>query len=93
MALPTHTITPTAIRTMTLITLPVLIDGLRAHGYAIDTIMATGGGTITWEPRDVFTLPSSAAMVHHAEETSYLFMCTDGEILSRLGLLTEEFVP
>jgi gentisate 1,2-dioxygenase len=54
---------------------------------------STGGGTIAWEPRDVFTLPSNASIEHHARETSYLFICTDGEILSRLGLLTEEFVP
>jgi gentisate 1,2-dioxygenase len=53
----------------------------------------TGGGTIAWKPNDIFSLPSGASTVHHAEETSYLFVVTDSEILSRLGLLTEYVAP
>jgi gentisate 1,2-dioxygenase len=68
---------------------------LRTTAHAVCAVIegrgttSTGGGTIAWEPKDVFTLPSGASIVHHADETTYLFMVTDGEILSRLGLLTE----
>jgi gentisate 1,2-dioxygenase len=48
-----------------------------------------GTGTIAWKPRDVFTLPHGAAVTHTAAETSYLFVCTDREIMRRLDLLKE----
>ena len=54
---------------------------------------STGGGSISWGPRDVFTLPSGASIVHHADEPTYIFMVTDGEVLNRLGLLTEDLAP
>ncbi len=54
---------------------------------------ATGGGTIAWGDRDVFTLPHGTPIVHTASETSYVFMVTDREYYSRLGLLREEYVP
>jgi gentisate 1,2-dioxygenase len=69
---------------------------IRTSAHAVCAVVegrgttTTGGGAIAWARRDIFTLPSRASIVHHADETSYLFMCTDGEILRRLGLLTEE---
>jgi gentisate 1,2-dioxygenase len=48
-----------------------------------------GGTTVDWLPRDIFTLPSRAPVVHRADEVSYLFVVTDREILRRLNLLTE----
>jgi gentisate 1,2-dioxygenase len=54
---------------------------------------ATGGGSISWENRDVFTLPHGTPIVHTATETSYVFIVTDREYFSRLGLLREEFSP
>jgi gentisate 1,2-dioxygenase len=50
-----------------------------------------GSGTVAWEARDIFTLPHRAPMTHRADEPSYLFVCSDREILDRLGLLTEEY--
>lgn len=50
---------------------------------------ASGGGEIRWQRNDVFSLPANTAVVHRANETSYLFVCTDAPILERLGLLTE----
>jgi gentisate 1,2-dioxygenase len=52
---------------------------------------ATGGGTIVWEDHDVFTLPAGTSIVHKATTTSYVFLVTDRELYSRLGLLREEF--
>jgi gentisate 1,2-dioxygenase len=69
---------------------------LRTNAHAVCVVVeghgttATGGGMIEWAPRDVFTLPSGASVVHHATETSYVFVCTDTVILERLGLLTEQ---
>jgi gentisate 1,2-dioxygenase len=53
----------------------------------------TGGGTIAWEARDVFTLPHGTPIVHAASETSYVFIVTDREYFNRLGFLREEYLP
>ena len=69
---------------------------MRTSAHAVCVVVSgsgstsTGGGAIAWERNDIFTLPSGTPIVHSAGETSYLFMCTDREILDRLGLLTEE---
>lgn len=70
---------------------------LRTSAHSICTVVegrgsTTGAGsTVTWEARDIFTLPDRASIVHHADEPSYLFVVTDREILRRLDLLTEEY--
>jgi gentisate 1,2-dioxygenase len=67
----------------------------RTSAHAVCTVVegrgttSTGGGTIAWEQRDVFTLPSAASIVHTAHEPSYVFIATDREILNRLDLLRE----
>jgi gentisate 1,2-dioxygenase len=51
-----------------------------------------GDDTITWEPKDVFTLPDGAPITHRADGgTARFFVCSDREVLRRLGLLTEEY--
>lgn len=52
-----------------------------------------GRTTIGWEPRDVFSLPHGAPIVHRADETTYLFLVTDREFYRRLDLLVETVVP
>jgi gentisate 1,2-dioxygenase len=51
---------------------------------------SSGSGTIDWEERDVFTLPSNSSIKHVAGKPSYLFVVTDRELFKRLGLLREE---
>jgi gentisate 1,2-dioxygenase len=51
----------------------------------------TGGGTIAWEPNDIFSLPHGTPVTHHAEETSIVFVVSDREIYRRLDLLTETY--
>jgi len=48
-----------------------------------------GSSRIAWAPRDIFTLPSGATIVHHASESAYVFVVTDREVFRRLGLLHE----
>jgi len=50
-----------------------------------------GDATIAWEAKDVFTLPSSQWVSHHASERARLFVTTDREILRRLDLLEENY--
>jgi gentisate 1,2-dioxygenase len=69
----------------------------RTSAHSVCTVVAgrgsttAGATTLTWEQRDIFTLPHGAAMVHRAEEPAYLFVVTDREIFKRLGLLTEVY--
>ena len=50
-----------------------------------------GGQTISWGPRDVFSLPRGNWISHKAASTSQLFICTDRDVLRRLEMLTEEW--
>lgn len=51
-----------------------------------------GDDTISWGPRDIFTLPSGHWISHAStSESATLFQITDREILSRLHILREEF--
>ncbi len=50
-----------------------------------------GSTTIEWEPRDIFSLPHGSPIVHHSEETVYLFLVTDRELYARLDLLRETY--
>jgi gentisate 1,2-dioxygenase len=70
---------------------------LRTTAHAVCAVVegngttATGGGTIAWEKNDVFTLPHGTRIVHTASTPSYVFIVTDRELFSRLGMLREEF--
>jgi gentisate 1,2-dioxygenase len=48
-----------------------------------------GDDTISWEPKDVFTLPTGATIRHRAKGTARIFAVSDREILRRLDLLEE----
>jgi gentisate 1,2-dioxygenase len=51
-----------------------------------------GDDTLTWEPKDIISLPHGNWISHRAEGgTARLFMVTDREVLRRLDLLTEEY--
>jgi gentisate 1,2-dioxygenase len=50
-----------------------------------------GDETISWEPKDVFTLPTGAWVRHRAQGKARLFVVSDREVLRRLDLLEEEF--
>jgi len=51
-----------------------------------------GDVTHSWGPRDIFTLSQWSTITHTAEtECARLFTVTDREMLSRLGLLREEW--
>jgi gentisate 1,2-dioxygenase len=71
---------------------------MRTTAHAICAVMEgrgtsrIGDDTIAWEPKDLFTFPDGAWITHHAEGgTARLFICSDREVLVRLGLLTEEY--
>lgn len=51
-----------------------------------------GDTALSWEQRDVFSLPHDLMIRHHAEQPSRLFIVTDREVYRRLGLLTEKWV-
>jgi gentisate 1,2-dioxygenase len=48
-----------------------------------------GDDTMSWEPKDVFSLPTGAVIRHRAKGTARLFVVSDREILRRLDLLEE----
>jgi gentisate 1,2-dioxygenase len=65
--------------------LAVVVDG---HGTS-----DIGGETISWGPKDVFTLPQRAAVSHRATQgPARLFMVSNREVYQRLGLLSESHV-
>ena len=49
------------------------------------------GNSVSWGPKDIFTLPSGQWMTHRADERARLFLTSDREILRRLGLLEETY--
>jgi gentisate 1,2-dioxygenase len=49
-----------------------------------------GEQTIAWGPRDTFTLPQHHWVSHRSEGEARLFIVSDGDVLRRLGLLSEE---
>ena len=69
----------------------------QTSAHAVCTIVegrgttAAGSTTIAWEPRDVFTLPHGAPIVHTASETTHMFVVTDRELYRRLGFLSESY--
>jgi gentisate 1,2-dioxygenase len=50
-----------------------------------------GEDTISWEKRDVISLPHGNWITHKADETSILFLVTDRDALRRLDLLREQY--
>jgi gentisate 1,2-dioxygenase len=52
---------------------------------------AVGDATLSWHPRDVFTLPQGNWIEHRSNAGARFFITSDREILSRLGLLREEY--
>ena len=51
-----------------------------------------GDQTIAWKPRDVFTIPQNNWVQHSAQaQDARLFVVSDGDVLRRLNLLTQEF--
>jgi gentisate 1,2-dioxygenase len=50
-----------------------------------------GDETLSWGPRDIFTLPHGNWITHRADgDRALLFAVTDREVLRRLDLLTDE---
>ena len=53
-----------------------------------------GEDTITWGPKDIFSLPHGQWVTHKATTgTARIFQITDREILRRLDYLREELRP
>jgi gentisate 1,2-dioxygenase len=50
-----------------------------------------GEETLTWESKDVFSLPHGNWITHRADQRATLFVVTDRDALKRLGLLKEQF--
>ena len=51
-----------------------------------------GDDTISWSPRDIFTLPQGARISHKCNASAArLFIVSDRNLLARLGLLRDEF--
>lgn len=70
----------------------------RTSSHAVCAVMEgtgtsrIGEDSISWEPRDVFSLPDGNWTSHRAGGgVARLFVCTDREILRRLDLLSEEY--
>jgi gentisate 1,2-dioxygenase len=69
----------------------------RTSSHAVCAVMegsgqtTSGDTTITWGPKDVFTLPSGQWMTHEASERARIFVTSDREILRRLDLLEETY--
>ena len=71
----------------------------RTTAHAVCAVVEGNGTTATggahdaaWEKNDVFTLPESGTrIVHTASTPSYVFIVTDRELFSRLGMLQEDF--
>jgi len=55
-------------------------------------ITRVGDDTLTWGPKDIFSLPHSNWITHRAEsEKATLFVVTDRDTLRRLDLLKEQY--
>jgi gentisate 1,2-dioxygenase len=69
----------------------------RTSAHAVCAVVSGRGATrtgtieVAWETNDVFTLPHDTPIVHHAEETSTVFVVSDREVYRRLDLLTETY--
>jgi gentisate 1,2-dioxygenase len=50
-----------------------------------------GEDTLTWGPKDIFSLPHGNWIRHRAEERATLFVVTDRDALRRLDLLKEQY--
>jgi gentisate 1,2-dioxygenase len=50
-----------------------------------------GEDAVTWEAKDVFSLPHGNWITHKADETATLFIVTDRDALRRLDLLKEQY--
>jgi gentisate 1,2-dioxygenase len=50
-----------------------------------------GEDSISWEPKDVFSLPHGNWITHKVDETATLFLVTDRDTLRRLDLLKEQY--
>ena len=66
-----------------------------AHGVCV-AVRGSGRTTVgthsmSWETRDVFTLPSDAWITHEASEPALLFVVSDRELYRKLSLLTAEY--
>ncbi len=90
--------------TMSLLDCTLLeIDGgretaaFRTSSHAVVAVVEGHGRTqsddasVTWGPKDVFSLPSGQWMIHRADSRARLFITTDREILRRLDLLEETY--
>ena len=71
---------------------------LRTNSHAVCLVVegagesAFGGQKINWRQRDVFTLPPGHWVSHRAgPDGARLFVVSDRDALSRLGLLREEY--
>ncbi|MGP0090636.1 MAG: cupin domain-containing protein [Xanthobacteraceae bacterium] len=49
-----------------------------------------GGETLTWGPKDIFSMPHGNWITHRADGKAKLFVVTDRDVLRRLDLLKEE---
>jgi gentisate 1,2-dioxygenase len=50
-----------------------------------------GEDTLTWEAKDIFSLPHGNWITHHADERATFFVVTDRDALRRLDLLKEQY--
>lgn len=50
-----------------------------------------GDDTISWEPKDVFSLPTGTWICHRAQGQARIFVVSDREVLRRLDLLEEDY--
>jgi len=70
----------------------------RTNGNAVCSVVEGSGEsrigdlTVSWRPRDIFTLPQGNWISHRSDlGTTRLFVTSDREVLARLGLLKEEY--
>lgn len=70
---------------------------MRTSSHAVCTVVEgrgtsrVGEETLSWGPKDVFSLPDGNWISHRADEFVRFFVVTDREVLRRLDLLTEEY--
>ncbi len=50
-----------------------------------------GEDTLSWEPKDVFTVPTGAWVKHKSQGKARIFVVSDRDVLRRLDLLEEEY--
>jgi gentisate 1,2-dioxygenase len=70
----------------------------RTNGNAVCSVVEGSGEsrigdqTLSWRPKDIFTLPQGNWISHRADAgMARLFVTSDREVLARLGLLKEEY--